>query len=228
LLSASVTSDGVSRPLPLRVIVMAPGPRLERTRSMAVAAGASGAAIASCGDCGVGSGTAAAAPAVARDGDVNSSRIRFRALRTAYSSGRDSVTRTRATACPSSPEPCSSVTASMRSFRSTTFDALATDTFRSSTRTVRESGRLTTYAAGSVDSMTTALPCAETPSSRIGVDPADSESPLAPASTATSASCTTRRREFAMLDNCCLIHAPPRWTADFSGFLSASPERADR
>jgi hypothetical protein len=142
--------------LPPSVIVIVPAARLARTRSSTFATESSASArVAGAAEaCGVeltrsGAGTAGAE----RTGGVSSSRIVFRALRTAYSYGRASDIRTRASALPSTGTACSSETAEIGSRRSRTFAASATETLRNSTRTVNGPGRVTTYETGSVASM---------------------------------------------------------------------------
>ena len=82
--------------------------------------------------------------AAAGSGALSSSRIVLRVLRTAYSEGRASETRTRASDFPSRAVACSSDTPAIGPRRSTRLAALATETLRSSTSSVSESGRFTT------------------------------------------------------------------------------------
>ena len=107
-------------------------------------------------------------PRRSRGTAASSTRIVLRLLRTRYSAARLSATRTRATPRPSAAVACSSRSAATSPFGSTRRGRVGHAALRRSTTSVSGSGRLTVYATGSVASITTAAPCAVTPSRRTG------------------------------------------------------------
>ena len=223
----SVTPVGASLPLPEIVTTVVAPLREVRTRSIAVSAGSTGMAVLGLGvedavlrTAGEGLAGGATVPAAGAgvgpatgaglDGDAalacaptSSRRIVLRALLTMYSTPRGSVRRTRATVRPSGDVPCCSRTAVTSPCGCTWLVASPTLTSRSSTTSVSASGRATVYATGSVASMTTELPCAETLSNRLEAPAAVSIRLPAPRVTTVITPATpaaARIRAFAMSD----------------------------